>query len=496
MTSYRNANVRSVVSRCASRALWAAGITTLLLAASGVAQAEPPPRPEYNVLPWKEDWSVLRGVEKKDFFDPIKYVPMSKDGRYWASFGAQWRLRPEIWRKFNFGVQGAAPNDKDDDEFLLSRIMFHGDFHLGETFRIFLMGKSALSTDRDLQGGTTPFYVDQIDLQDGWIEAKLPIPTDKIDLRVRGGREELLEGRQRLVSPLDWANVRRTFDGANFILRSKRFYSKAFWSRPVRVKKYAFNPSSGNQFFGIYNTMKDVQWVDGFDVYWLSLLSDDVTFNGTTGDENRQTMGGRTWGNIATSTFYYDGEFAYQFGDVGGANINAFMFAGFVGVPFEVLKRVPKVELGFGYASGDDTPGDDKVETFNQLFPLGHAYLGKIDAIGRQNVIDTSLTGMVNTFFDVKARLEGHYFWRASTDDAVYNAGGGVLRPGAAGSSSDVGGEIDLILTKGWGRHFVSQFGYSHFFAGKFIDQAANTPAFLGADKDIDFIYFNFTYRI
>ena len=37
--------------------------------------------------------------------------------------------------------------------------------------------------------------------------------------------------------------------------------------------------------------------------------------------------------------------------------------------------------------SGDDEPGGD-VETFNQLFPLGHAYFGYIDLIGRQNALD------------------------------------------------------------------------------------------------------------
>ena len=90
-------------------------------------------------------------------------------------------------------------------------------------------------------------------------------------------------------------------------------------------------------------------------------------------------------------------------------------------------------------------------------------------------------------------------FWRASTDDALYNAGGGVVRPGAAGSSSDVGAEIDLLLSKRFGKHFVTKFGYSHFFAGKFIDQAADNalfPQFAGADKDTDFIYLVFKYEI
>ena len=460
------------------------------------AAAEPAPRPKYNTLRWKEDWSVLRGQDRSDFWDPIKYVPLSEDGKYWASFGGQVRLRPEYWGNSNFGQKGAAPNDEESDAFLLSRIMMHADLHLGETFRVFLEGKSSLATERDLAGGRTAFYVDEIDLQNGFLEARIPIGTDAFALTARGGREELLEGKQRLVSPLDWANVRRTFDGANLNVRSRRFRAKGFWSRPVRVKKYDFNTSTGNQFFGIYSTMTDVRWVDGFDLYWLGLLADNVTFNATTGNENRQTMGGRVWGNIGESTFFYDAEFGYQVGDVGGADINAFMFASFLGRPFRALDRAQTLRLGFGYASGDDDPGDNKVETFNQLFPLGHAYLGFIDTIGRQNVIDVSLMGKTDVLWGVKARLALHYFWRASTDDAVYNAGGGVVRPGNAGNSADVGGELDLLLSRRFGAHFFTNLGYSHFFAGKFIEQAAETPAFLGADQDIDFVYLTFKYEI
>lgn len=478
-------------------ALSVLGLLAFVLASSSLARAEPAPRPQYNVLRWQEDWSVLRGQKQQDFWDPIKYVPLSKDGAYWASFGGSVRLRPEFWKNFNFGLQAPPPNDKDSDEFLLSRILFHGDFHLGETFRIFLEGKSSLSTGRDLPGGTGTLFRDTIDLQNGFLAVQLPIPTDTFTLEARGGREELLLGRQRLVSPLDWSNTRRTFDGANLNIASRRFQAKGFWSRPVRVKRYDFNPSRGNQFFGVYSTMTDVQWVDGFDVYWLGLLREEIAFNETAGDENRHTMGGRIWGNIAGSLFYYDGEFAYQVGDVGGANINAFMFDGFVGRPVKIARRTPKFEIGFGYASGDDEAGDDKVETFNQLFPLGHAYLGFIDIIGRQNVIATRATALTDILWGVKGRLDFHYFWRASTDDAVYNAGGGVVRPGGAGTSADVGAEIDLLLTRRFGRHFVTQFGYSHFLAGKFIDQAAeNVPAFAGADKDTDFIYLIFKYEV
>jgi hypothetical protein len=36
------------------------------------------------------------------------------------------------------------------------------------------------------------------------------------------GRQELLYGAQRLISPLDWANTRRTFEGGKLIWQGER----------------------------------------------------------------------------------------------------------------------------------------------------------------------------------------------------------------------------------------------------------------------------------
>ena len=63
------------------------------------------------------------------------------------------------------------------------------------------------------------------------------------------------------------------------------------------------------------------------------------------------------------------------------------------------------------------------------------------------------------------------------------------MRAGAAGASRDIGGEIDLTTTYAFDRHFSLLGGYSHFFAGEFIDQS-------GKDQDIDFVYFSLQYTL
>ena len=147
----------------------------------------------------------------------------------------------------------------------------------------------------------------------------------------------------------------------------------------------------------------------------------------------------------------------------------------------------PRLFANVGYASGDKNPGGT-VQTFNQLFPLAHAYLGFADVVGRQNIINFS-TGFTCKPFGEKLvlRVDGHYFLLASTDDALYNAGGRAVRNGTTGTQ-DVGGEIDLTVKYPVNRHLLLVGGYSHFFAGKFVSDSGPP------DSDVDFGYLSMQY--
>jgi hypothetical protein len=109
------------------------------------------------------------------------------------------------------------------------------------------------------------------------------------------------------------------------------------------------------------------------------------------------------------------------------------------------------------------------------------------DSIGRQNIIDFNLGLACSPFAKATLGLTGHFFWRADTSDAVYNAGGTAVRAGGLGSSSEVGQEIDLTLKNKFDRHLVGLLGYSHFFAGDFIEES-------GSSDDIDFLYVQLEY--
>ena len=471
---------------------WICLITALAPAAIALADEKPAPtaegppplvRPAYGAVRYNEDWSVLKGRDLSatgDIFDPFKYVPLTDDGWAWASFGGQWRTRFELWSSFNFG--GVPAGDDENDTLLLNRFLYHADLHFGPNVRVFVEGKSAFAYDHELPPARETLDIDELALQNGFVDLRLPL--DDASITFRGGRQELLFGKQRLVSPLDWANTRRTFDGFSAIIKAGEWSVTPFFTHPVMVDKYGYNePDGSTKFYGVYGAGKMPGYAPmALDLYWLALEKPTATFNGTSGEEDRHTLGGRIFGAIGRTGFDYDLEGAYQFGEVGSADISAWMIGSEVGYAIDMAGK-PRVFVGFDYGSGDDSPGGD-VETFNQLFPLGHAYLGWIDAIGRQNIIDVAPGISFTPIAKTLVTMQTHFFWRADDSDALYNAGGGVVRAGSLSDEREVGVEFDLLVKHQFDPHLAGFFGYSHFFAGDFIKESGAT-----ADDDIDFIY-------
>jgi hypothetical protein len=443
-------------------------------------------RPAYHFLRQDEDWSALMDApvaQGDDFFDPIKYVPLGEGGRVWASFGGSLRGRLESWFDFGFGTPSP-----DDDTFALGRLRLHGDLHVGRSVRAFVEVKSALSTDRDLPGGKRNTDVDDVALQQAFVDLRLPV-ADGSSLTLRLGRRGLQYGRQRLVSPLPWANTLRTWDGASLHFENDVGFVDCFWTLFAPVRKYRFNkPDEDQQFFGVYASGEPGPRGLVVDLYALGLARNG-TFdrNGTIGDDDRYTLGGRIATPLGTPVFSLELEGAYQLGRVGGADVSAFMLALELAAEIADAWTAPRLALGLDYASGDHSAGGD-VQTFDPLYPLGHAYFGIMDVIGRQNVVGANPSLTVHPLPGTTLQLSGHIFRRAQRNDALYNAGGMVVRPGAPGTSRDVGQEIDVVLRQQFGRHVTADLGYGHFFPGSFIEET-------GSDQAIDFFYLQLALR-
>lgn len=458
----------------------AAAMTTTT--AQTTTEQAPPPRPKYQLLHQNENWSFLANPQwRSDWWDPIKYVPLSDDGEVWVSFGGDAQVRTENWNNFNFGAPSGVSHD---DDFTLSRALVHADLHWGDDLRFYGELKTAQSTSRDLPGGRRPLDMDTFALQQLFLDYKWDL-EEKNSLTLRPGRQMIAFGANRLISPLPWGNTLRTWDGGTATLVDGPWKVTGVAAAFAPVDKTEFNDTDWDSLlYGIYATRSSGGPGDGgLDLYWLGTERDDASFNGTTGDSERQTLGARSFGPFAEN-FDRDVEASFQFGEVGSEDVCAWSFASQVG--YKPGGGPSRYWLGLDWASGDDDPGGD-VETFDQLYPLGHAFFGYMDVIGRQNIVDTSTGANWKLAPDIALSLGGHSFWIPTKHDAIYNAGGGITRAPGSFDSNWVGWELDAVVTWRPDPHVTTQLGLGHFFAGDALEDS-------GPSDDIDFAYVSVAY--
>ncbi|MDQ8186496.1 alginate export family protein [Pelagicoccus sp. SDUM812002] len=445
----------------------------------------PTSRPAYSFLRWAEDWSALeKGIPgDSDSFDAIKYVPLGSSGEFWASFGGDFRVRGEDWSGFNFGSPVGVSHD---DSFLLTRFRAHGDFHLPDKARIFAEVKGAYASDRNLPGGVRSIDEDEFELQQLFFDSEVELRGGD-SMRLRVGRQQFAFGSQRLVSSLPWANSLRTWDGARLTHNVNDWNVDTFGAMFVPIDSSGLGEGDSDQLlYGIYAKRTGAHAGGGIELYALRNEFAGRSFNGTSGVDRRWTLGLRQWAPLG-ERMDYEYELSYQLGDIGNFDVNAWSLASKFGYKLSDDNSL-KAWAGFDWASGDDEFGGD-VGTFNQLYPLGHAYFGIADVIGRQNILDTSFGLAWKPQSKLTLNLAAHSFWSDSSNDAIYNPGGGVVRAGNVYSSSRIGWEADLSGRWQIGRHLAVDFGYAHFFPESAIEQS-------GPSEEIDFFYLGsvFTY--
>ncbi len=447
-----------------------------------VETSTPLPGPKYFNLRYKDDFSYLDGepgTYQEDFFDPIKNIRLGDDFR--LSIGGEFRFRMEAETNKSFDA-----NRRSRDTFQLYRYMLHFDLKYRKLARVFFQGIAAFDEDRDL--ALRGIDENRWDVQQVFFDVR-PL-GEKVPLTLRVGRQDLQYGAQRLISPLEWANVRRRFDAVKLFWSDQDWSFDVWYAKPVVVKrKQGDDWNEEYDFYGAYFTYKGIPR-HGVDLYFLA--SDKTGSlrnpNGKVGDESRYTLGARFWGK--TAGFDYDTELSGQWGRWAGDTIQAWSWSAMGGYTFADVPWKPRLGAGFDWASGDEDSGDGKVGTFDQLFPLGHAYFGFLDLVGRQNITAVNLNVSAWPIDKkVKTYIAYHTFWLNADQDALYNAGGRPGRRDSTGNSGrEVGHEIDLTVLWKIDVHSSMLFGYSHFWDS---DVVINT----GKSEDPDLFYMQYRFQ-
>lgn len=439
----------------------------LLAAFSGSAQKFPDFRP----LRYDETYGFLQqDKDSANWYKKIKFQPISTSGKSYFSFGGDLR-----YQYFYVDNEGWGEEPKDHDGYLLSRFLLHTDLHLGNRFRAFLQIQSSQADGKIL---VSPVDQNALDLHQAFIDFTL-INGANDKLLIRTGRQEMSFGSQRLVSVRDGPNNRQSFDAVKLIYEQKQFRADVFYSHYVLSRNGIFDDKSheARKFWGSYFVFKNVPIVKNIDVYYLGYERNLATFDEGTQNEKRHSGGTRIWGK--SGNFRYDSEFVYQLGKFGQQDIDAWTATINTGYRFSEVKFRPEIGLKGEFISGDRNPGDDKLQTFNPLFPRG-AYFGLAALIGPSNLIDFHPSLSLELTKNLDWTTDYDMFWRYSIHDGIYAPNVALIYSGGTSSSKNIGQQLSTDL--GWNMNDFLYFRgeLTWFKAGQYLKDS-------GPGKDIFF---------
>jgi len=351
-----------------------------------------------------------------------------------------------------------------------------------------------------------PFGQDQLDFFEGFAEVG---PFADVPLSLRIGRQVLAFGEERLLGPLEFVQNARSFDAARLLFEGEDVSVSAFWGRLVQFEGYDDHnlnrPVETTDLMGVYGQVRLLDDALTVEPFYLAKFDDNRVITGETGQTGHHLFlhspGVRAVWKPLPFIFWADA--VVQSGRRGPDPIFAYGLVGKAAwrAP-EWLRPLFEVESEFVYGSGDTDPTDGRHGTFDNLYPTNHKFYGELDLASWQNIQDWRTTLRLEVY---RARLHGppperdealpprytwqraeealapheipftlevgwHFLWLATSQDAWYNAGLGVVRSDPTGRAPrDLGRELDLIFRVG-----SLSLTYAHLWTGGYV--ARTTP--------------------
>lgn len=424
--------------------------------------------PTLSITRYDEDWSDLVDEQKRahHWTGPFKYIPITDD--VWLSTGIELRARNEDYKNNLWG--GAdAPNDS----YLWLRALPYADLHV-DRFRAFAQPIIAYAVG--VQPQASPIDQTRLDMLQAFAEADLgPVV-------VRGGRQMLSLGTERLVGTRYGPNVPLAFDGVRGIVTIGKAKLNLFAVRPVAPGPGTFDDKTlpSKALWGAYAALPRL------DVYYLGYRNRTARFGNQQGRETRHTLGVRYYG--ASHDWHWNVEAAGQFGSFAGQTIGAWTFATEAGRKLSGIPLSPDATVRFNIVSGDQHPGDNHLGTFNALFPKGK-YFGELSPVGPTNIISLNPRVSAPLGSGFSASIAGMSYWRYATADGVYDIPGHLLRAPGDSKARFIGKEAEVTLAWQATAELELSTSFSLFAPGAFIKETgpARTIRLIGLESNFRF---------
>lgn len=383
----------------------------------------------------------------------------------------QVRVRPELRNNLTQAIPNVPTNTPTDLSVLL-RARFGLLFKPTDQVGFFIQGQD----QRDFGEATaaTPAPAGDgknTDLHQGYFDVVL----SQIPLTVRGGRQEIKLGEERLVGAADWTNVARAFDAVLLSYQPEKWGLTTFGSI---TNKTVGNPGDAQYFAGLYSTWK--KFPKGvLDGYYFLLQDGDGAAGAAAGTGTTFSL--HTVGTRLVQKFDngidWGLEAALQMGTFGSNSVLAYAGHAVAGYTFKPDWK-PRVGVEYNYASGDN-PASARFTKFNNLFPTNHNKYGLMDMTAWSNLHDAAV------HFSAKpGKFSVSATYHMLSVDKSTSAGDTFagFYPGAAGLGKIAGHEMDAQGKWVMNEYFEAGAGYSHFIPGSFLKGQ-------GYNRQSDFFY-------
>jgi len=425
-------------------------IRALSLAVLLFTSAQARAQVEQTNLRYDEDWSTL-GTEPildAEWWHRLKYRPLDGNEIFHLTLGGEARARYEGYDNNRWG-QPTAP----DDGYLWLRLMPLAEVRAGPA-RAFVQGIAGYSAS--VGAGAGPADETGIDLLQGFAEVSLPL-GQRTTITLRGGRELIALGSERLVGLRYGPNIPQPFDGVRLMLDHGSARLQALHLRPVAIGPGNLDDhgSPTRRLDGIYATLSLSKGLSA-DLYWLRYGNDVARFADASGRERRDTYGARVFGRYGNLSWNW--EAMLQRGRFKGADIRSWSIASETGYAVPRAPFAPRLRLRANIASGDHDPTDGRLGTFNALFPKGK-YFGEFSPIGPRNIMNLHPSVDLDLGRGFTAGLAAAAYWRASHSDGVYDVSGQLIAAANGRNPHHIGNQLELLF--GWQASTVLSFSAS-----------------------------------
>ena len=172
-----------------------------------------------------------------------------------------------------------------------------------------------------------------------------------------------------------------------------------------------------------------------------------------------------------------------QRGHFGGQPIRAWSLATETAWSLRAAPLKLRLRLRANIASGDRDATDDRLGTFNALFPKGK-YFGELSPIGPRNIVNVHPSVDFDLGKGITVELVAARFWRESRGDGIYDIPGNLIRPAGGSDARHIGDQIEI--SAGWQASTLLSFSasLSAFRPGAFIRDTgpARTIHMVGAE--------------